>query len=695
MKKQDITIRPDWREIFHNADTQEKARVTMNGVSARALAEDLKPVRLRGALAPGEVGLICVLRNEVARLPLFFEHYKKLGIDRFFMVDNASSDGSADVLLAEPRADIFHTEAPFYESYFGLYWYNGIAQAYCRDRWVVMADADELLVYDGMHGHDIKAFAQWLEREGTGRTYAPMIDLYTSGAIGSRQRSMAEILAHDSWFDTEGFWVERHPSGWVLVGGPRERLFNTIKRHQPHWISKYPFFRMTDDTVLFDNHFLWPWDQEYRGPDAALLHLKILDDFIIRCAVNEQENQHAHDSNAYQIINRRIAELPSLIAIDGNSRRYEGPESLVRHGLLRAIDWNAGPVAAQQATRRKHTSLASRAEQNWLMTLPPSGLIWNDFDEYNDLSDVAFDEQVEVIRCRGSLAPGEVGAICVLRNEVSRIPLFFEHYKNLGVDRFFMVDNHSNDGSHELLLNEPRADIFLAHATFTAGNLGMYWANALARKYCLGNWLSIADADELLVYDEMERKDLADLARWLSKHGQDRLFSIMVDIYPSGPIGIQQRTMEDILREDCWFDSEGYSLERNYGGWLVTGGPRHRVFNRKQKVQDTHWISKYPFFHMQESRAVISPHWLWPMDWRMREPQSALLHLKLMDDFIERSARYEREGQHAFASRSYQLINERMAEMPEVTFFHANSRRYRGPKSLVRHRVMQSIDWRK
>jgi hypothetical protein len=169
----------------------------------------------------------------------------------------------------------------------------------------------------------------------------------------------------------------------------------------------------------------------------------------------------------------------------------------------------------------------------------------------------------------------------------------------------------------------------------------------------------------------------------------------MVDVYPSGHIGEERRSIADVLAEDCWFDSEGYDLEPNYGGWLITGGPRHRVFNRGREKPYAHWISKYPFFLMNDHTAVISHHWIWPMDWRRRQPQGALLHLKLMDDFIERSARFEHEGQHAFDSRSYALINERLAEMAEVEFFHPNSRRYRGPKSLIRYRVMQTIDWRR
>src|SRR5262245_7341771 len=55
-------------------------------------------IRSRGALASGEIGVISVLRSEAARLPLFFDHYKKLGVHRCFMVDNNSADGSREIL---------------------------------------------------------------------------------------------------------------------------------------------------------------------------------------------------------------------------------------------------------------------------------------------------------------------------------------------------------------------------------------------------------------------------------------------------------------------------------------------------------------------------------------------------------------------------------------------------------------------
>lgn len=689
-KNQDRSLVPEWRKLFHDPYRQEEARQAFNEVSAQA-CHDLEPLRFRGRLAAGESAVICVLRNEAARLPLFFEHYKKLGFDRFFMVDNASDDGSRELLLAEPMADVFVTEASYHDSYFGLYWYNAIARAHCRGNWILMADADELLVYDGHDTRNIHAFAGWLERQGADRAFAPMVDLYTSGAIGSRRRSMAEIVADDAWFDARGYRLERYPAGWILIGGPRERLFNTQDRHHPHWVSKYPFFRMTDETVLFDSHFLWPWDRSYRAPDAAFLHLKILDDFIERCAVNERENEHAFDSAAYRIINERMEELPELVAVDDRSRHYEGAESLIRHGFLSAIDWEA-----PDGGHRLPPAEAPRAEElprSWLATLPASCLIWDRFDEYDRRSRDSLETQLEVVRSRGLLAPGEIAVVCVLRNEVARLGLFFEHYKRLGVSRFLMVDNRSEDGSHELLLAEPQADVFVAHASFVEGNQGLFWSNGLARKYCQGRWVLNADADELLVYDGMESRGLPELARWLELQGRDRLFTMMVDVYPSRAIGAEPRAIADFLAEDCWFDSEGYTLETGPGGWLLTGGPRHRVLNAGRAVPYRHWISKYPFFRMEANKAIVNQHWIWPVDWRQRPPESAFLHLKLLDDFIERSARYEREGQHDSGSEAYRLMNERMAKMPKVEFFHPQSRRYRGPKSFIRYRIMQSIDW--
>ena len=74
--------------------------------------------------------------------------------------------------------------------------------------------------------------------------------------------------------------------------------------------------------------------------------------------------------------------------------------------------------------------------RDWNITLPPPGGEWPERDEFHSLSDRAYREQLRPVRSGGPLRPGDVVVVSVVRNEELRLPLFFEHYKKLGVARF-------------------------------------------------------------------------------------------------------------------------------------------------------------------------------------------------------------------------------------------------------------------
>ncbi|MGD9511559.1 MAG: tetratricopeptide repeat protein, partial [Geminicoccaceae bacterium] len=59
--------------------------------------------------ADGEIRLFTRQRNELLRLPWLLDFYRGQGVDRFFVVDNGSDDGSRDFLLAQPDVHLFLT----------------------------------------------------------------------------------------------------------------------------------------------------------------------------------------------------------------------------------------------------------------------------------------------------------------------------------------------------------------------------------------------------------------------------------------------------------------------------------------------------------------------------------------------------------------------------------------------------------
>jgi hypothetical protein len=581
-------------------------------------------------------------------------------------------------------ADVFHTATPYKQGQMGIYWYNGLARAYCQEHWTVTADADELLIYDGMDRHNLHALGDWLDNNQFDRLFALMVDVYPSGRIGAELRSISEILETDCWFDEFGYELERLSAGLLITGGVRHRLFNQGPEAHPHWLSKYPFFRMRSDTVIFDAHFLWPYNEDPAGAMGALIHLKLMDDFAERSKRAEEELQHVHNSNAYRIINDRLTENPEIVAHNEESCRYTGPGSFVEHRIMRAIEW--WRLEKPKAPRVSEPALY------WASTMPLPGASWLRKDQFNEISRQSLLSQLKLVRSKGQLAPDDLPLICVLRNEAKRLSIFFDHYKKLGVTRFIMIDNNSDDGSREILSMEPLADIYHATAPFKDGCCGNYWQNGLARRDCIGRWVVVADVDELLVYEGMETKDLADLARLLDRRGQDRVLSMLLDIYPSGVIGRGNRGIEEILETDCYFDSEGYHVTRDDAGWAIRGGARARLLEHKEGAVISH-LSKFPFFRMTNETVIWNSHYLWPYDRLDKTPESILLHLKFMDDFVARTKINIAEDQHWNGAIHYRQIDEIFQKTPDIVAIYANSRRYRGPKSLIRHRLMKPLQW--
>jgi hypothetical protein len=187
--------------------------------------------RLDGRSIPSgtyEIRAFISIRNEIDRLPFTLAHHRDLGVHRFLVIDNGSRDGTIDYLLAQPDVHVFTTTASYQQARNGIDWVEILLHFYGVDRWCLVLDADEHLVYPACESVGLPAFCLTLEERGLNCLATLFLDLYADRPIAethfAREQSPLESC---HFFDPAGYYPFPSSASHVprIYGGPRARLF--------------------------------------------------------------------------------------------------------------------------------------------------------------------------------------------------------------------------------------------------------------------------------------------------------------------------------------------------------------------------------------------------------------------------------------------------------------------------------------
>jgi len=279
-------------------------------------------------------------RNESMRLPHFLQYYRKLGVGHFFMVDNASDDDSTALLLGQDDVTLYRTDASYRASRFGVDWLNWLKRKYAHGHWVLVADADELLVYPECDTRDLPNLTARLRRGGHAMMGAIMLDMYPKGSPDAQKytpgQDPLEVLP---WFDAYGYWVQRQPKldNLWLQGGARARMFFDDTPDRAPTLNKIPLVDWKRSYVFVNStHSALPsalnhvWETPVSG---ALLHTKFLPGAAERAAIEAERDEHFHVGTRYLDYYQALTQSPDLW-FEG-SQRYDGWAQLVELGLIR------------------------------------------------------------------------------------------------------------------------------------------------------------------------------------------------------------------------------------------------------------------------------------------------------------------------------------------------------------------------
>jgi glycosyltransferase involved in cell wall biosynthesis len=302
---------PDLVSFFGSASPLSRAHQTLRAVGHRWRGRPPADARIAltyhggdrpPPLAERDVAAIVVTHNERRFLPSLLAHYRRLGIARFLIVDDASVDGTPDFLAEQSDVDLWTSNVRFADAGRGKAWRAALLDLYGRDRWYLIVDADEYLVFDAHdRGLDIPGLVDRLERRGIQRCAAPMLDAYRPGAIaaavfdGAPGQMPWDVATH---VDGDGYTLTRGHTALELTGGPRFRLFGSKAK-----MMKYPLLRVAPwDDVGAPMHAPPPGPQNFRGIFGALLHFKLFSDIRQQAEYKIENGQHYRGAREYRNI---------------------------------------------------------------------------------------------------------------------------------------------------------------------------------------------------------------------------------------------------------------------------------------------------------------------------------------------------------------------------------------------------------
>lgn len=307
---------------------------------------ELKPVADRSrSIAPDQVLAFATVRNEAQRLPFFLEHYRKIGVGHFLIVDNGSTDGGTAYLADQPDVSLWETAGSYRDARFGASWLGWLQARYGHGRWCLTVDADEILIYPHWPDCPLPELCRRLEVSGARAFGALMIDLFPLGRLGEAcanpGRDPFDVLG---WFDPGPYRSRRcRPMQNLIVqGGARERVFFEEHPDLGPTLNKLPLVKW-DRRYAYANaaHSLLPGELNlaYDGPGetrlcGVLLHSKFLPDSILRAKEDLGRRAHFGDPDAFVGYYEKLAGNPTLWS--DRAIEYTGWRQLVDLGLMSA-----------------------------------------------------------------------------------------------------------------------------------------------------------------------------------------------------------------------------------------------------------------------------------------------------------------------------------------------------------------------
>ena len=288
-------------------------------------------------LVPEAIVLVACVRDEMIRVAQFLDHYRRIGVDHFVIVDNASEDGTAEWLEQQSDVSLYRTTQSFAAARCGWAWIETLLERHTAGRWCLVADADELLVYPGYPDRGLRDVIAYHEANGFTAMASLMLDMYAATLFPPKE-AVGSLFDLCPYYDSDGIRVFCR----VLLDRAQDRLDGGFRRRVLQTrviLNKIALFHNGPGVRLsLSNHAII--GARCSDLRAVHLHFKYLADFRERVADEMARGEHWNGASEYRSYAQALDELEKADrrrnVLSAGSRRWAGTQSLIDCGIMRS-----------------------------------------------------------------------------------------------------------------------------------------------------------------------------------------------------------------------------------------------------------------------------------------------------------------------------------------------------------------------
>ena len=326
---------------------------------------------------------------------------------------------------------------------------------------------------------------------------------------------------------------------------------------------------------------------------------------------------------------------------------------------------------------------------------------------------------------RGEPKRSKLSPYSIVHNEIYLIRAFLNHYRDLGIEQFLILDDNSNDGTAEFLCEQ--TDCVVLSSSFSYGEqitidlgnkikkrrVGVVMKRAIPERFLMDQYSVYADADEFLFLPP-GISSIPEFVNILESHRIDCVVASFVEFYPRDLCGLsgepEIRSLPDLLDHYPYYDARPaitlvkgedpqrandlattrlfrkFGISENFGRFPKLSLALDRYFPLSYFDHAGH---KTPILKWTENIRLNNSH-------RANVPPSELVllalgHFKINHSFSAKIEEAIERKSHFKKARKYVHYARLLREMKrsEGDFLGPDSRNYENPEELIEYGLMK------